>query len=132
MWGIQLKPIERQRVYRSPVTGTYCRLTGKVIEAPKSGRAVKSQITRRKSACVYESAGLGFKLTHRRKFKLTHCQYFWGLAFPLGEAYEGGMLTEGGKTPPGKQRLVGKSHRSCGAHRWQRPADAATAFTTIT
>jgi len=42
------------------------------------------------------------------------------------------MLTEGAKTPPGTQRLVDKSHRSCGAHRWQRPADAATALTTNT
>jgi hypothetical protein len=30
-----------------------------------------------------------------------------GLAIPLAEAYEGGMLTDGGKTPPGMQRLVG-------------------------
>ena len=52
-----------------------------------------------------------------------------GLAFQLGEAYEGGMLTDGEETPPGTQRLVDKSHRSCGAHRWQRPADAATATT---
>ena len=55
-----------------------------------------------------------------------------GLAIQLPEAYEGGMLTEGGKTPPGKQRLVEQTHRSCGAHRWQRPADAATALTTDT
>jgi mannose-6-phosphate isomerase-like protein (cupin superfamily) len=30
-----------------------------------------------------------------------------GLAIGLREAYEGGMLTEGGTTPPGMQRLVG-------------------------
>lgn len=55
-----------------------------------------------------------------------------GLAIRLGEGYERSMLTDGGKTPPGTQRLVDKSHRSCGANRWQRPADAATAFTTNT
>jgi len=42
------------------------------------------------------------------------------------------MLTEGAKTPPGTQRLVDKSHRSCGAHRWQRPMGAAAALTTNT
>jgi hypothetical protein len=33
-----------------------------------------------------------------------------------GHEYDRGMIT----------------HRSCGAHRWQRPADAATEFTTNT
>src|ERR1017187_7207420 len=51
---------------------------------------------------------------------------FKGLAFCPKQAYEWGMLTDGDNTPPGTQRLVDKSHRSCGAHRWQRPADAAT------
>jgi hypothetical protein len=34
---------------------TYNRLAGKVTEAPKSGSAIKSQITRRKSPLVYQS-----------------------------------------------------------------------------
>ena len=46
------------------------------------------------------------------------------------KAYEGIMLTDEGETPPGKHGLVDYAHRSCGAYRWQRPADAATAFTT--
>jgi hypothetical protein len=55
-----------------------------------------------------------------------------GVAIGRAEEYEWSMLTEGAKTPPGTQRLVDKSHRFCGAYRWQRPADAATAFTTNT
>ena len=55
-----------------------------------------------------------------------------GVESPLAEEYERGMLTEGGMTPPGLHKLVGNSHRSCGAHRCQRPADAATGFTTNT
>jgi len=35
-------------------------------------------------------------------------------------------------TPPGTHMIVEWLHRSCGAHRWQRPADAATALTTNT
>jgi hypothetical protein len=44
---------KRRRVYRFPVTWPCTRLTGKVVEADKSGNAVKSQIIRRKSPGVY-------------------------------------------------------------------------------
>ena len=52
-----------------------------------------------------------------------------GLALAPERAYEGGMVTDGENAPPGTQRLVDQSHRSCGEFPWQRPADAVTAST---
>jgi len=56
---LEISRDQRRRIYVSQFPLPVCRLTGKVIEAPKSGSAVKSQITRRKSPCIYRRTRRG-------------------------------------------------------------------------
>jgi len=53
-----------------------------------------------------EEASLTRGRTHRSGSEPARFEFAKGVAIRLPEAYIGDMLTEGGKTPPGTQRLV--------------------------